>query len=212
MTNDEPNDQVTTLQDALVEQIRDPATGLTRYSTHETLEALLRATSDAIYQFAGDKGRALALLLEQYLRALYDEISERDHDEALHDSAPTLDAVTISAASALVRHATGRADYSDRFANPLVAAMASFQRDLRREIGVLIGSPTSARPDPAGARPNLDGEWLDIARSCERRGDYTQAKTIINQYIANLRRWLADMQRARADQHSARTESDDQNT
>jgi hypothetical protein len=73
-----------------------------------------RVAGAAICQFTDDKGGSFAILLDQFQRAPHEDViawrAREHHDEAFHDSAPTLDAVTKSAASALVRRATGRAD------------------------------------------------------------------------------------------------------
>jgi hypothetical protein len=65
---------MTKLETALRAQIVNPRTGKTRYTTHETLDALINVATTAIYNFADDHGSGLAKLERQFVEMMHEHI------------------------------------------------------------------------------------------------------------------------------------------
>jgi hypothetical protein len=73
------------LETALRAQILNPRTGKTRYTAHETLDAVINVAAAAIYNCADDYGRGLAALERQFVEMMHEQITGYDHDAEYHD-------------------------------------------------------------------------------------------------------------------------------
>ena len=72
---------LTPLERALLTQIRHPSGGdKLRYDAHVTLDSLCYVSAAAIVSFAPDADRGLAVLVEQFVTRLRNEVANYDRD------------------------------------------------------------------------------------------------------------------------------------